>query len=76
MGVYPPRSVVRLSDGSTGIVLRPGDTDATRPVVRIIADKAGTLIEPRDVDLASVEGLDVSRCIDSADLNIDIEEYV
>ena len=77
MGVYPPRSVVRLSDGSTAIVLRPNASDPLRPVIRMIADADGSMLsEPVEVDLGASSGQDIVRCLDPADLNIDVDGYV
>ena len=53
MGVYPPRSVVRLDTGETAVVLGPSET--RRRCVRSSASSrtpAATMIEPFDVDLA------------------------
>ena len=76
MGVYPPRSVVGLSNGEIGIVLRAGLHDPALPYVRIIAAASGNMIEPADVDLATVEGLRVSGCLDQSTLNIAVEDYL
>jgi HD-GYP domain-containing protein (c-di-GMP phosphodiesterase class II) len=75
MGVYPPRSVVRLSDGRTAIVLKPGHNDPLKPEVRVIADEAGVIIDPLTVDLADTQ-LTINRCIDGAGLNIEIDDYL
>ncbi len=77
MGVYPPRSVVRLSDGSTAVVLRPNASDPLRPFVNLIADGEGTMLaEPVALDLGVATGLEVVCCLDPADLNIDVDGYV
>lgn len=76
MGLYPPRSVVRLDDGRTGIVIRPSGKDMVRPIVRIIAAADGTMIEPHTTDLSQAGQPGVSMCLDAADLNIDIDEYL
>lgn len=76
MGVYPPRTVVQLSDGRTGVVTRPSDVDPLKPRVRIIAAADGAIVDAeQSVDLADSE-LSVSRCLSCNDLNIDIEDYV
>lgn len=79
MGVYPPRSVVRLDSGEVGVVLRPGETDVLRPMVRVFAAADGGLVEPQDVDLADAEqaaGRAIVACLDPAGLNVDIDEYL
>jgi len=76
MGVYPPRSVVRLDDGRTGVVMRPSENDPLKPVVKVIAAADGSMLEPYRIDLSTEEGVGVSRCLDSRDLNIEIEDYI
>lgn len=76
MGVYPPRTVVRLDDGRTGVVMRPSETDPLRPVVKVIAHEDGAMVEPYRIDLSAEEGLGVARCLDSRDLNIEVEDYL
>lgn len=76
MGVYPPRSVVRLSNGDVGIVLNPSETDPLRPFVRVIAHSDGTMVEPSDVDTALAQGISVKGCIDPQLLNIEVEDYL
>ncbi|MDH4139909.1 MAG: HD-GYP domain-containing protein [Coriobacteriia bacterium] len=76
LGVYPPRSVVRLSDGSTAIVVRPSGKDMLRPVVRVIADSEGTMIESRDIDLSEDVELSIGRSLDPVLLNVDVDEYM
>lgn len=77
MGIYPPRSVVRLSSGETGVVVHPGDSDILRPCVRVFADAEGAIVEPRDLDLGG--GPDVptiTACLDPIGLNVDVEDYL
>lgn len=76
MGVFPPRSVVRLTDGSVGIVLRPGGVDVLRPVVRVIADPTGAMIDAVDVDLSAEEGLGVRHTLSAVDVNIEVDDYL
>jgi len=79
MGLYPPRSLVRLSTGETAIVLAANEGDIAAPVVRVIADAYGALVTPRDVDL-SVLGQTASTaivsCIDPGTLNIDVGDFL
>ena len=76
MGIYPPRTIVRLTDSSVGIVLQPSAEDPTRPVVRIIADSEGRMVEPVDVDLSQTQDFKVDRSIDGRQLNVEVEDYV
>ncbi|HEX9093952.1 MAG TPA: HD-GYP domain-containing protein [Coriobacteriia bacterium] len=79
MGVYPPRSVVRLSSGEVGVVLRAGETDVLRPLVRVIAGADGDLIEPADVDLAEADQAGertIVACLDPTGLNVEVDDYL
>jgi HD-GYP domain-containing protein (c-di-GMP phosphodiesterase class II) len=76
MGIYPPRSVVRLSDGGVAVVLQPNPDDPRRPLIRVIADHAGSFVQPVDLDLASDDSMAIVGCIDPRLLNIDVEDYV
>ncbi len=76
LGVYPPRTVVRLSDGSTAVVVKPVEGNVTRPVVRVIAAPDGSMLEPREVDLASEAALDIAGTLDATALNVDIEDFL
>ncbi len=76
LGVYPPRSVVRLSDGSTAVVWRPNESEPLRPKVKVIAEPSGAMIDPRVLDLAE-EGSPAIECgLDPADTNVDANDYV
>ncbi len=78
LGVYPPRSVVRLSTGETGVVVKPGASDILRPHVRVFADPTGAIVEPYDVDLTAGggSGPTIEACIDPTGLNIEVEDYL
>ena len=76
LGVYPPRSVVRLREGSTAVVVRPGENDSTRPLVRVIAAPTGEFVEPYLLDLTTPSAPDVDRCLNPASLNIEVDDYL
>lgn len=78
MGIYPPRSVVRLSSGEIAIVIRP-NSDIVMPCVRIITAGDGTLVTPHDADLSKPDeaaGRRIEACLDAAALNIEVADYV
>ena len=56
---YPPGTPVVLSDGYCGVVKEVRQNAVTVPVVRIIVDSSGAMVEPRDVDLADVPGVTI-----------------
>ncbi len=79
MGLYPPRSVVLLSSGETGVVVAPNPHSLTAPRVRIIADADGTMTTPTDVDLSDADeaqGRTIERCLDPAGLNVDVSDFL
>ncbi len=76
MGVYPPRSVVRLSGGQVGVVTEPSPNDPLRPVVKVIANAEGAFIDPVEIDLTTAPDLSVRGCIDPRHLNIDVDLYL
>ena len=76
MGLYPPRSVVRLSTGEVAIVLAADATDPARPTVRIITAPSGEFVAPSDVALESSPDLGVVACLDPQLLNIKVDDYL
>ena len=76
IGVYPPRSVVRLTNGEVAVVLSAGTVDPVLPQVRIIASASGAIIEPKDLDLAETDGVRVVACLDPRTLNVEVEDYL
>lgn len=76
LGIYPPRSVVRLSDGSTAVVWRPNESEPLCPKVKVIAKPSGEMIEPVMLDLAKEDSPSIEQGLDPADTNIDVDDYV
>jgi HD-GYP domain-containing protein (c-di-GMP phosphodiesterase class II) len=76
LGVYPPRSVVRLADGRIAIVMRPGENDPLRPAVRVIAAADGSIRVPEDLDLATRGDASIAGCLDAEQLGINVEDYL
>lgn len=76
LGVYPPRSVVRLEDGRTAVVVRPGETDPLAPVVRVIAAPGGERIDPYLVDVGGSDAAKIDRCLDPASIDGEVDEYL
>lgn len=77
MGLYPPRSVVMLSSGETGIVVAPNPHDVSLPRVRVIAAADGAMIAPVDIDLSDdPEGRSIERCLDPAGLNVEVSDFL
>ena len=76
LGMYPPRTVVRLSSGEVAIVMSPTDGEPLKPTVRVITSADGALVEPHDVLLAERSNLTVEETLDPRLLNIQVEDYV
>jgi HD-GYP domain-containing protein (c-di-GMP phosphodiesterase class II) len=76
IGVYPPRSVVRLTSDEVAIVLANNPLDPSSPQVRVISSASGAIIEPRDVDLCAVDNVRVAACLDPRTLNVQVEDYL
>jgi HD-GYP domain-containing protein (c-di-GMP phosphodiesterase class II) len=76
MGLYPPRSVVRLSTGEVAIVLAADKADPARPTVRVITAPGGEFVSTRDVLLESEPDISVVACLDPQLLNIKVDDYL
>ena len=77
IGAYPPRSVVRLSDGEVAIVLAHRRADRSGRTVRVIADaERRTWSTPYDVSLAERPELSDRRLPRSAGLNVDVDDFL
>jgi len=76
LGLYPPRSVVRLNSGEIAIVLRPADGAPERPTVRVISSATGVLIEPVDIALTESPDLAIEECLDPRRINVDVDDYI
>jgi len=44
VGLYPPGSLIELSDGALAMVLAPNSEDLKRPRVRVLTDKDKNLL--------------------------------
>ena len=76
MGLYPPRSVVRLSTGAVAIVLAADAVDPARPIVRIITAPDGDVHRSRDFALESAPEVSVVACLDPRMLNVKVDDYL
>jgi HD-GYP domain-containing protein (c-di-GMP phosphodiesterase class II) len=64
IGLYPPGTVVELSDGSMGVVVGARDRDLLRPEVLLQIDHMGRKVEEmKIVDLSQSESLFVQRSL-------------
>lgn len=83
MGVYPPGTLVRLSNGQFGIVVESNRSDIQRPKVRIVRDAKGTDVdELHHLDLATdyrdrgEKALTIASSVDAAAEGINTVNYL
>jgi HD-GYP domain-containing protein (c-di-GMP phosphodiesterase class II) len=76
MGMYPPRTVVRLTTGQIAIVLHPTAGAPFKPTVRMIAAPNGQLIDAVDILLAERDDLGVESTLDPELLKIQIDDFI
>ncbi len=67
MGLYPVGSVVELDSGELGVVVRPDDQDAARPVLSIVTDADRNPVPAQAVNLAEQEDRQIVRAVDPQD---------
>jgi HD-GYP domain-containing protein (c-di-GMP phosphodiesterase class II) len=78
MGIYPLRSVVRLTSGEIAVVISPNN-DIVSPNVLVITDRDGTFVDPLDLDLSNPEQAcdrRIQESLDAAALNIEVDDYL
>ena len=80
MGKYPVGSLVRLDTNEIAVVLKPGPADAEAPVVKVVIDPAGNVLqESRKESLLRSDGTRYASIIATVDpllKNIDIAACV
>lgn len=74
LGVYPPGSIVRLSDGDIGLVISPG-LSSLHPKL-IIYDSSVSKGEAEIVDLSPDDDLQIESTVNPKDLPIEILEWM
>lgn len=78
IGVYPPGTVVQLSNGDIGLVVRTNPDSKLRPVVLIMKDRRLRPVSPRYVDLSDrasggLEALHIAHMLRAKDVGIDTQ---
>jgi hypothetical protein len=83
VGIYPVGSLVRLSSGELALVMKANPTDSSRPIVRLLFDRAGhRLAEEQDVDLTERDPgtgqfrRTIIMAVDSTAKNFDVAKYL
>ncbi|GBG15841.1 uncharacterized protein NMK_3453 [Novimethylophilus kurashikiensis] len=75
LGVYPPGSIVQLSNGTYGIVMTVNPAKPLLPYVLIHEPKVSRET-PVIVDLSEEPGLTIKRCLSPIELPADVYEYL
>ncbi|MDX9700420.1 MAG: DUF3391 domain-containing protein [Rhodocyclaceae bacterium] len=75
LGVFPPGSVVQLSNGVVGLVVAVNQADLLKPSV-LVYDESLPRSEANIVDLIDAEGVSVERAIRRDDLPEAVLEYL
>jgi hypothetical protein len=77
LGLFPVGSLVQLSGGEIGVVIRNHDRLLARPTVRLVLDRHGDATEPVEVDLAERDPdgdflRSVQRSIDPVEVGVEM----
>lgn len=78
IGVYPPGTVVQLSNGAIGLVVRTNPASKLHPVVLVLKDRQLHPVSPRYVNLAQSRGngrapLQIAHMLRAKDVGIDTQ---
>ncbi len=83
VGIYPVGSLVRLSSGELGLVIKANPADSSRPLVRLLFDRVGhRLATEQEVDLTARDpdtgqfGRTIIMAVDPATKNFDVAKYL
>ncbi len=75
IGIYPLGSLVRLSDGSIGMVIEGNPKNAVWPKLLLFYDQKGNLLrEPVRVDLAKETSLKILESVEPKEVEVDIKK--
>jgi hypothetical protein len=67
LSVYPPGTLVELSDGSIGVVATVNPTDRLRPII-VVYESTDQDLETRIVDLSNQSVLTILRMVQMSEL--------
>lgn len=81
LGIYPPGSAVKLDTGELAFVMHPNPDDPQRPLLAVVRDAAGRVVNGDVLDLAETtrEGgyrHSIVSTVDPARVGIDLPEYM
>lgn len=81
LGVYPVGSLVRLSDGTCGVVCESNPYRAHEPVIKVVFDRDMRAVPERKTDLAKAvlskgRRLEIAECLDPARFGVDPARFL
>ncbi|WP_027186410.1 HD-GYP domain-containing protein [Desulfovibrio inopinatus] len=76
VGIYPPGSMVLVSNGHIGFVCASRSDSPLTPMVKVVFDAHMLPLESYTVDLAEAKELSIVSCLDPADYNLDPRMYL
>ncbi len=75
LGVYPPGSIVQLSNGNYGVVVSVNPNKPLRPFV-MVYDPLKDRREPLIIDLREEPNINISICMKASQLPPDVQDYL
>ena len=80
IGVFPAGSFVRLSSGEFAVVMSTNPGRPTRPQVKVVLNAELHTIQPRMLDLETLEGTpqaqDIAEVLNPLDYKLDLERFL
>lgn len=75
MGIYPPGTLVKLSDSTLAAVLEHRHQDPHRPIVVRVRSADGLPVSPQIIDLADQDFLNIKAELREADTTLDLRRF-
>ncbi len=75
MGLYPPGSLVKLSDGSLAVVIQPKEKDPHRPIVARAREADGLPCEIKLIDLSVETSLRIRLEVKENETTLDLRRF-
>jgi HD-GYP domain-containing protein (c-di-GMP phosphodiesterase class II) len=80
-GLFPVGSLVKLTNGSVGVVVRNHETLLARPTVRVLLDSEGNPADPVELDLTQMRHdggfhWEVDRSVDPSEIGVDMMSLI
>jgi len=71
VGIYPPGSLVQLSDNHLAVVSQVDPAEPLRPQILLVREPDGSNTLPKLIDLKTQRDLQVKQCLDPAKFKLD-----